>query len=268
MLYTIGLWLCLLTGYPLIIEELKKRKMVRANYRGEQIPVGVGVTIPLIQILSLPWSVWESVERLYFVQTSMLILIAYAGWRDDRYGGMEAKGLKGHVSLWWKEGIWSTGMAKAATGAWVAIVLSTLYSQSVWEWVLHASLIVLLTNQINLLDLRPGRAMKGFGVYAILILSQTHTDMPLMLWLPIVLTVFYIFQGDIRGKVMLGDTGSNVLGFAIAFWVVVTASLMLKVTLVVVGLVIQLYAEKNSISALIQKTPVLYWLDRLGRRET
>jgi len=267
-LYTIGIWVCLSIGYKPMIGFLERLGMVRANYKGDSIPLGVGIAIPVIQVISMPWSVFEGVERVYLVQTCFLVLIAFVGWMDDRFGGTEAKGIKGHVSLWWKEGIWSTGMGKAATGIWVAIIVSTIYSKSVWEWILHAGLIVLLINQINLFDLRPGRAIKGFGVYLLILLVQAYASIPLILCLPVVVTVLFLFREDIRGKAMLGDTGSNVLGFAMAFWLVIYASLFLKILIFSAGVLIQIYAEKKSISSLIQRTPVLYWLDMLGRRET
>lgn len=253
LIYTIGLWLVLGCYYNGIIRFLQNMNMVSTNYQGKRIPIAVGIMIPIIQVLSVPWSFFEGAEKIYLIQTLFTWLIAYVGWRDDRYGGREAKGIKGHFSLWWNTGTCSTGWWKAVVGSWVAFVIASIYSTSIWEWFLHVSLIILLTNQINLFDLRPGRAIKGFLFLFVLILVNAYSKIPVILWLPLVVTVIFLFKEDIQGKAMLGDTGSNTLGFTLALWVVIYGTLGLKICILLSGLLVQLYAEKKSISSLIQR---------------
>lgn len=242
--------------------------MVESNYEGKQIPFGVGVAIPFALLLWAPWSVVEGVEKIYAFQVATISLIAYVGWRDDRFGEKETKGIRGHFVLWWKTGKRSTGFWKATVGVLLAAFVGALYSRSWWEGVLHMFIIVLLTNQINLFDLRPGRALKCFFAYAAIVLTPSIATIPLSVWLPLLVTTVFLFLKDIRGEAMLGDTGSNALGFALALWIVWYGSLGLKLVVASASLLIQLYAEKKSISALIQRSPVLLWLDMLGRRET
>ncbi|RKD25599.1 hypothetical protein BEP19_01255 [Ammoniphilus oxalaticus] len=270
LLMAVGLWWLLSALYRPLISFLEKKGMVASNYEGAMIPLGVGVVIPFVYLLCIPWMILigHGSASLYLLQTLFMFVIAYVGWRDDRFGGKQTKGIRGHLSLWWKTGERSTGLWKAAVGSWVALFVGGLYARGWWEWLLHAGLIALLINQINLLDLRPGRALKGFFIYALVLLPYSFGVMPLHLWLPLLVTAGFLFQKDIRAQAMLGDTGSNTLGFTLAMWIVVYGSLGLKLILFSISLLIQLYAEKKSISALIQRNAILSWIDGLGRRET
>ena len=71
---------------------------------------------------------------------------------------------------------------------------------------------------------------------------------------------------DLRETAMLGDSGSNLLGFAAGIglyvvlpdpWVAVAAG---------VAVVLNVVAETVSFSRVIERTPPLRWVDALGRR--
>ncbi len=266
LFFGIGLWVILCWFYPVLLHVLRSCGMCRINYQGEQIPVAVGVIIPIMQLFAIPWAIHDQTLPLLLWQTVFLVAIAYTGWRDDRWGGHEAKGLKGHVRLWWEQGTISTGLWKAAVGSLVAMMISVMWSSTVFEAVLHFLLVVLLTNFINLLDLRPGRATKGFFLLFIPLFLLGMGKASLVLWLPVVFSAAFLFFDDVRGKIMLGDTGSNSLGLALGFWIVVYGPLTLKLVVVILAIVVQVYAERRSLTILIQNTPVLHWIDMLGRR--
>jgi UDP-N-acetylmuramyl pentapeptide phosphotransferase/UDP-N-acetylglucosamine-1-phosphate transferase len=65
---------------------------------------------------------------------------------------------------------------------------------------------------------------------------------------------------------MLGDVGSNVLGAVVGFSFMVNFSWTVNLVVVGVLVVLQLYAEKYSITKLISRIGVLRWLDEFGRK--
>jgi hypothetical protein len=116
-----------------------------------------------------------------------------------------------------------------------------------------ALLVGLAANALNQLDTRPGRALKAYSLAAI------PLGAPL---LPAVLIAPY----DLREMAMLGDSGSNSLGALLGLnsverftgrsrWLAIGA---------LAGL--NLLGERRSLGELIERTPVLRDLDRLGRQ--
>ncbi|MCE5200646.1 glycosyltransferase, partial [bacterium] len=65
----------------------------------------------------------------------------------------------------------------------------------------------------------------------------------------------------------MGDSGSNMLGAALGITMALNTSVVSQVVAIVVILAIHLYSEKHSVSALIERNPVLRFIDRrLGVR--
>jgi UDP-GlcNAc:undecaprenyl-phosphate/decaprenyl-phosphate GlcNAc-1-phosphate transferase len=259
------LWIFLNLGYGAVVQFLTARKMVCSNYQGNPIPTSVGILIPITNIAAFPWVFGKPYEETFIIQMVCLGIMSYVGWRDDRLGGEEAKGIKGHVRYVLKERRLSMGLWKALTGCGLAACLSAVFSSSLWLFVMHWLIISLLTNLINLFDLRPGRALKGYFLLFILLLGLSYRMMPFPLWFPTVFTACFLFQKDLKGMIMLGDAGSNVLGMVLGFWIVLYAPLLLKIVVAVIAITVHIYAEKKSISQLIQSTSLLHWLDMLGR---
>ena len=66
---------------------------------------------------------------------------------------------------------------------------------------------------------------------------------------------------------MLGDTGANVLGGVLGLTVGLTAPATFQVALFFLLLLMNILAERVSLSQLIVKTPLLHFLDNLGRKD-
>ena len=64
---------------------------------------------------------------------------------------------------------------------------------------------------------------------------------------------------------MLGDTGANLLGGLAGLWLVLTLSTAGQVFALATLVIITLYGEFFSISALVERTPGLRELDSWGR---
>ena len=75
-----------------------------------------------------------------------------------------------------------------------------------------------------------------------------------------------LLPADLGERLMLGDAGANVVGAAIGVGVVLTSAPTARNIVLVVLLVLNVLSEKVSYSRLIDSTPPLRALDRLGRR--
>jgi UDP-N-acetylmuramyl pentapeptide phosphotransferase/UDP-N-acetylglucosamine-1-phosphate transferase len=126
------------------------------------------------------------------------------------------------------------------------------------------ALIAAGANLLNLLDLRPGRALK----------AATLVAGPLALGAgagaggaaAVLGASGAAFDQDLAETDMLGDGGANALGAALGAALVLSAPRRVRLAAlgVVVGLTVA--SEKVSFTRVIERTPVLRELDALGRR--
>jgi hypothetical protein len=165
--------------------------------------------------------------------------VAALGLADDLWSGAE-RGFRAHL----RRGR-TTGVLKLV-GIPVVGFLAT-------RRVSGALLVGLAANALNQLDTRPGRALKAY------LLVSTALDAPqgfAVLLLPY----------DLREMAMLGDGGSNALGSMLGLRSVIR--LTERGRWVAIGALagLTLLGERQSLGALIERTPLLRELDALGRR--
>jgi hypothetical protein len=168
--------------------------------------------------------------------------IAFLGLADDLWSGPE-RGLRAHL----RSGR-TTGALKAAGIPVLALAATRSVS--------GALLVSLSANGLNLLDTRPGRALKAFLAGALLLRAPTRAYVPIAVLLS---------PYDLREMTMLGDAGSNALGAVLGYGSVArfTAGGRRLAIAALVGLTI--LGETRSLGELIERTPGLSRLDRLGR---
>jgi len=168
--------------------------------------------------------------------------IALLGLVDDLRSGPE-RGFRGHFGSGR-----TTGVLKAA--GIPALALAATRSLS------GATLVSLSANALNLLDTRPGRALKAFLLWSALLRGPTQAYVPVA-----VLLAPY----DLREMTMLGDAGSNALGAVLGYGSVakLTGRGRRLAIAALAGLTVA--GELRSLGELIERTPVLSQLDRLGR---
>lgn len=267
-----GLWLLVLPG--LVRWVLVRLRLVRPNFLGERIPVGFGLVIllwaaPLLAVLALlrPETRHETAAALLLVAGLGLL-----GFLDDWLGDRSVTGLKGHFRKAILDGEITTGFLKAAVG-WLLSVLVVRFvlERSLPVALLDGTLIALSANAMNLFDLRPGRAGALFLVCAVLLLTISYTGSHSFVLTPllfVLIPALLVYERDARGQVMLGDTGSNLLGGVLGLsfcWQF--PALLVHGILLALLIVLHLLAERVSISALIERHPVLRRLDALtGKR--
>ena len=193
--------------------------------------------------------------------------VALLGLADDALAD-EARGWRGHLRAL-RAGRLDGGIVKAV--GTVGLALFALETRAGAgggggaRLYVGAAVLVLATNAFNLVDLRPGRTVKALvllGVALTLASGQLRPLWALGVFVgPAVVVGFY----DLRERGMLGDCGANLLGAIAGVWLVLTASLAGLVAALAALALITLYGEFRSISALIERIPLLRELDSLGR---
>ena len=197
-------------------------------------------------------------------------LAALAGLADDHLGDGTARGLKGHLGQL-RRGRLTTGAVKI-----VALALGGLLAageqavrpggpsrrtRAAAGLAVDTILVAGLANLINLLDLRPGRALKAAALPASLALGGEGGKVAGV-------TLFGIggaLPSDLTERTMLGDCGAGALGAAVGVAAMRSWPVALKVP-AAVGLVgLTLASEKVSFSAVIDRNGWLRPLDQLGR---
>lgn len=226
-----------------------------------------------------------------------------AGYIDDvdqgaHDGGKVAKGLKGHLGAL-AHGQVTTGVIKIAGIGASALAASALVGSKatsmggkVADLALNTVLIAGAANLANLLDLRPGRALKATVLVAAPLsyfscaaakpeasgasgapsatpaapASASGASAQRLLASGLNAAAITALVEDLQETTMLGDTGANAAGALLGTSLAANDSwkLRLGTTLGVVGLI--LASEKVSFSKVIAANPALNWLDQLWRR--
>jgi UDP-GlcNAc:undecaprenyl-phosphate GlcNAc-1-phosphate transferase len=175
------------------------------------------------------------------------------------------RGWRGHARAV-AEGRLSTGVLKAVGALGLALYVLAGEGRSPGSYLVAVALLVLTTNLLNLLDLRPGRAAKSFlAVGAVLTLASWDTA-PLRTLGLLAGPVLVLLPYDLRERAMLGDVGSNLLGAVAGLWLVLALSPTGEAIALAAVIAITLVGEFRSISAIVEKNPLLRRLDSLGRR--
>ncbi|GAX91898.1 hypothetical protein EFBL_3589 [Effusibacillus lacus] len=256
---------------------LAKAGLTRPNFKGQQIPVGAGAVMYLVfALVGLLLIILDKLMQQAPLLGPVLTLasgMAFLGLVDDVAGNRETSGLRGHLRKWIREGELTTGFVKALCGAGFALgvaVWGSPYTGMSFSWfgnvIADAMVIALMANWINLLDVRPGRALKGslLTVAGLIYFASYEALVPLSLLTGVALGYY---PADIRAKAMMGDVGSNFLGAVIGYAAVATFNF--KATLMVLASLLALhwYTEHRSLSDLIANNKWLDWMDRFGRGE-
>lgn len=252
---------------PLFKNLLINSNVVRPNYKNDMIPVSMGIVfLPMIIINSiiLVYFTTEYKNLMFiFIFVFGIMSMFLAGILDDIIGNRDVSGLKGHFKSLFKGNL-TTGGFKAVFGGFVGILVSVVISKSISDIIINTLIIALSTNLMNLLDLRPGRAIK---VYLVIIISIFITLTGYIKVLPLLIlpNVLAYFKYDLKAKAMMGDTGSNVLGISIGILMVLGYSFNIRLIWLVFLILIHLLTEKYSLTKIIENNKVLNFIDKLGR---
>lgn len=245
--------------------------MTAENYAGQWLPVGVGIVIPFLlwinAIIVAIWINWsgKALDSFSLVIIASITGVSFLGWLDDAHGESRIKGLLGHFKVLVRERRLTTGTMKAAGIGGISWFVAMQLEQD-WPMVAFASLFLMLcTNGINLLDVRPGRAWKGTMMLILFLQLWVKSWGWTVVLLPFLASAVVLFLDDLKGRSMLGDTGSNTMGFIAGVWILHTVEPSVWMWLLPFWMLVHWYAEQKSINAWIERTKVMDILDQWGR---
>jgi UDP-N-acetylmuramyl pentapeptide phosphotransferase/UDP-N-acetylglucosamine-1-phosphate transferase len=275
----------------LIRRLLQQAGWVRNNYQGRPIPAAAGTalvaafsaTVMLLILLRefLQLEILRGMadvlpsERQLVLALVLTLGMGMLGLIDDLLGSRDAGGLRGHWQKWLREGEITTGLIKAMGGGCLALTVALLdesFAQrgangwAVLSIAVDGLVIALMANWINLLDVRPGRALKGMLLKSgLLLVIAPSTEVPLLLALMGVILGY--FRIDLQGKAMMGDVGANFLGAVLGYLLIVILDVKETMLVLTILLMLHAYTERHSLSKLIEQSRFLGWLDEWGREK-
>ena len=305
-----GIGVCAGLGYVLRRKRIKASQWERTNFHGATVSLRGGVAMAGASVASAAVaSVLSDQPRAALGGVVASLGGGLAGYIDDvdqgaHDGGKVAKGLKGHLGAL-AHGQVTTGVIKIAGIGASALAASALVGSKatsvggkVADLVLNTVLIAGTANLANLLDLRPGRALKATVLVAapLSYLSCAGAKAPAsgasdapsanpvspasaasaqrfsgasaqrLLASGLNAAAITALVEDLQETTMLGDTGANAAGALLGTSLAANDSwkLRLGTALSVVSLI--LASEKVSFSKVIAANPALNWLDQLWRR--
>lgn len=236
---------------PSTLRALARKGLVRENFRGEPIPVGYGVALALTGAVFAAFTGGG-------VLAAGLFGFSALGLVDDLFGDRSAGGFGGHLRAL-ADGRVTTGLLKAILGGVFALVLAGVAGGGFGVVVVDALLIALFANAVNLLDLRPGRALKVFLPLGGALALTGQFGLAALFGAGIA-----AWRVDLRARAMMGDAGSNALGAAIGIGAL-ALPLWVRLVLVVLLMAFHAYTERASLTRAIERSAFLRRLDELGR---
>ena len=254
-------------------EILASPALERTNYRGQRLATAGGIFIILtVLVIDSGRSVLGAIgvgSESGLTQARLAVLFAvfgfgFLGMIDDLAAVGEDRGFKGHLGAL-REGRVTTGLLKLLGGAAVAIVIvATPGFKSGRTLIVDAALIALAANLGNLLDRAPGRTIK-FGLVAYVPIAIAVGSAPIGIAVaPVLGASLGLLPDDLRERLMLGDTGANVVGAVLGLAVVLGSRESIRLAVMLVLLALNVGAELFSFSRVIDAVPPLRWFDRLG----
>jgi len=194
------------------------------------------------------------------------------GALDDLVGDSSSKGLRGHLDAACRGEV-TTGVIKilglGATGLLSARVIDrSREPNGVMATLVGGAVIAGSANIANLLDLRPGRALKVVLLLAAPIAAGghgTHLATATATAGAVSGAAIGVLPDDLAGRSMLGDTGANSAGALLGTALVARSSPRGRLLALAVVGALTLASEKVSFTKVIESTPGLRELDALGR---
>jgi hypothetical protein len=245
-------------------------RLLRKNHAGRLVPAVLGLALVLSVVISTPAtaavaSATDELGRVVIWAIVATVVLGVVGLLDDLVEN-RVRGFRGHLGSLLKRGRPTTGIVKLTAGVAAGTSLAVLMGGGPLRVAAAALLMALSTNVWNALDVVPGRALK-VGILALLLLLWASWGEPLGLLTGATLgAVVALLPFDLLEKGMLGDAGSNPLGFLMGVGAAIVLPTPGVISAAVAALLLQLAAETVTISRLVEATPSLRWFDRLGRR--
>lgn len=231
-----------------------RARWTRSNHAGAEVTLLEGVA--LVAGTTAPLAVVDPASVVVSLGAGL------TGAVDDLRPDAVRKGLRGHLGALARGevtvgalkilGLLATGLAGAAPGA---------RDRPVHDTLVQAAIVAGSANLANLLDLRPGRALK-VGLLTGIPLALHATGAPAA---AAVGAATVLLRDDLRGRSMLGDTGANPLGGLVGLAAARRGTAGHRRALLAALTALTLASERVSFTRVIESTPGLRELDAWGR---
>jgi UDP-N-acetylmuramyl pentapeptide phosphotransferase/UDP-N-acetylglucosamine-1-phosphate transferase len=242
----------------------------RTNHRGEPVTllagpaVALGAAAAVVVAPGLPAR----------ARTAALVAAATSGALgayDDLVGTGRDRGFRGHLAAL-RRGEVSTGALKIAGIGAAGLLAGALVRGGLAERILAGGVVAGTANVVNLLDLRPGRALKVvLALAAVEVIASGRCRDPAALASRTLASAAIgaascALPADLGERTMLGDAGANALGALVGLAAATRSSRRGLVVRFGVLVALTAASERVSFTAVIAATPGLRELDGLGRR--
>jgi len=188
------------------------------------------------------------------------------GYIDDTSNSY-IRGILGHGQMLLK-GKFTSGNIKALTGVIVSLVICIAERYGSYNFIINLFLIPLTQNFINLMDLRPGRAVKVYIImFLISILFIDAGSIYFSINAGTIISLAFYIKYEMNEAFMLGDTGANVLGVMLGMTAASSKNIYFKTLMLLFIGAAQIYGEKHSINDFIENNRVLKRIDLWGRKK-
>ncbi|HEY0357059.1 MAG TPA: hypothetical protein VGD11_00675 [Mycobacteriales bacterium] len=247
----------------------------RTNHRGEPVSLLAGPVVALAATASA--AAGATTPRLRAAVLVAGLGAGALGLYDDIAGARPEqradKGFRGHLRAL-AAGRVSAGAVKVAGIGAAGLAAGALLGRTpgrpvrtVADAVVAGGMVAGTANLLNLLDLRPGRAVKAAAVLAVPLLTAGAGDLvaghlvagPLG-------AAAAVLPEDLGESVMLGDGGANALGALLGLGLAVRLGPAGRWAALAGLVALTAASERVSFTRVIEATPGLRELDRLGRR--
>ena len=187
--------------------------------------------------------------------------VGAVGLFDDLSGSAASKGLRGHLSAL-RRGEVTSGAVKVVVIGAAGLAAGAAVSDNAVDAVIGGAAVAGHANLLNLLDLRPGRALKA---------ALLHTPLAFSSPAGAIAAAGLgagagVLADDLGERTMLGDAGANALGAVLGLALVARSGRAARLAHLGLVTALTLASEKVSFTQVIARTPVLRELDQLGRR--
>lgn len=195
------------------------------------------------------------------------------GALDDLVGEGSSKGLRGHLAAA-RRGQVTTGAVKVAglgaTGVLTACLMDrSLIRTGPISTLIGGAVIAGSANIVNLLDLRPGRALKVVLLVSVPLVASgggtPGSNAAAGAAAGAAGAAIGSLPEDLAGRSMLGDSGANSAGALLGAALVARTGLTGRLLALTVLTALTLASERFSFTTVIESTPGLRELDALGR---
>lgn len=241
-----------------------KGRLTVENYRGRRVPRVLGIGLAAVGVLGTLSSAWAGfdIDRRQWGAAAGSLLMFGAGLVDDLHP-MGPRGLRNHFREL-AAGRMTTGILKVLVAVASAVVVVALLGRG--SAPIRVAAVVLVASSPNVwngLDVRPGRALKAFLLVVTVPALLGSTPLGFVLSLCVAAVVALV--ADLREWGMLGDSGSNLLGFAVGVQLAAALPEWSMWPAAALAVALNVVADTVTFSRVIEAVPPLRWFDRLGR---